>query len=44
MRRIFQLLGTRWKACLVIFALLLLQAWCDLSLPGYTSDLSLIHI
>nr|WP_317402415.1 ABC transporter ATP-binding protein [uncultured Gemmiger sp.] len=39
MRRIFQLLGTRWKACLVIFALLLLQAWCDLSLPGYTSDI-----
>lgn len=39
MKRIFQLLGRRWKACLVIFALLLLQAWCDLSLPGYTSDI-----
>lgn len=39
MKRIFQLLGSRWKACLVIFALLLLQAWCDLSLPGYTSDI-----
>lgn len=39
MKRIFQLLGRRWKACLVIVALLLLQAWCDLSLPGYTSDI-----
>lgn len=39
MGKIFRLLGRHWKACLAIFALLLLQAWCDLSLPGYTSDI-----
>lgn len=39
MQKIFRLLASRWKTCLVIFALLLLQAWCDLSLPGYTSDI-----
>ena len=41
-----------WKSILVILVLLFVQAWCDLSLPSYTSDiidvgiqnLSLIHI
>ena len=28
-----------WKSILIILALLFLQAWCDLSLPSYTSDI-----
>ena len=28
-----------WKSILVILALLFVQAWCDLSLPSYTSDI-----
>ena len=27
-----------WKAVIIIIALLFVQAWCDLSLPAYTSD------
>ena len=28
-----------WKAVIIIIALLFVQAWCDLSLPAYTSDI-----
>ena len=28
-----------WKSVIIILALLFLQAWCDLSLPSYTSDI-----
>ena len=28
-----------WKAVIIIIALLVVQAWCDLSLPAYTSDI-----
>lgn len=28
-----------WKAVIIIIALLFVQAWCDLSLPTYTSDI-----
>ena len=28
-----------WKAIVIIIALLFVQAWCDLSLPAYTSDI-----
>ena len=28
-----------WKAVIIIIALLFVQAWCDLSLPSYTSDI-----
>ena len=28
-----------WKMALLIFFLLLIQAWCDLSLPQYTSEI-----
>ena len=28
-----------WKAVIIIIALLFVQAWCDLSLPVYTSDI-----
>jgi ATP-binding cassette subfamily B protein len=39
MRNIFRQLGKHLPACLLIAALLVVQAWCDLSLPGYTSDI-----
>ena len=32
------------KSVLAIIILLIVQAYCDLALPQYTSDLSLIHI
>ena len=28
-----------WKSIIIIVALLFVQAWCDLSLPSYTSDI-----
>ena len=28
-----------WKSIIIIIALLFVQAWCDLSLPSYTSDI-----
>lgn len=37
MLKIFKQLGKHWAACLAVFALLLVQAYCDLSLPSYTS-------
>ena len=37
MGKIFKQLGRHWAACLVVFALLAVQAYCDLSLPDYTS-------
>ena len=42
MTKIFKHLAKHWVACLVIIALLLVQAYGDLTLPDYT--LSLIHI
>lgn len=39
MIQIFRSLGKHWKTCLLVFALLLLQANCDLSLPSVTSDI-----
>lgn len=52
MTKIFKQLARHWAVCLVVFALLFVQAYCDLSLPDYTSrivdtgiqQLSLIHI
>lgn len=28
-----------WKIVIAIIGLLVVQAWCDLSLPSYTSDI-----
>lgn len=28
-----------WKGLIIVVALLVVQAWCDLSLPAYTSDI-----
>lgn len=39
MRSIFKHLRPQWKAVLLIVALLLVQAVCDLALPTYTSSL-----
>ena len=37
MRNVLHYLKRSWKAVLVILALLVVQAICDLSLPDYTS-------
>ena len=39
MKRLFKYMGMFWKAVHVILLLLCGQAYCDLSLPGYTSDI-----
>ena len=39
MSKIFKNLLPFWKSVIIILALLLVQAWCDLSLPQYTSDI-----
>ena len=37
MTKIFKQLARHWAACLAVVALLFVQAYCDLSLPDYTS-------
>lgn len=37
MLKIFKHLGKHWAVCLAVVALLFVQAYCDLSLPDYTS-------
>lgn len=39
MRKLFKYLCMYWKTVLLIFAVLVVQAYCDLSLPSYTSDI-----
>ena len=39
MGKIFKQLARHWAACLVVVALLIAQAYCDLSLPDYTSKI-----
>lgn len=39
MIKIFKQLGRHWQMCLAVVALLLVQAYCDLSLPAYTSSI-----
>ena len=39
MSKIFKNMLPYWKSILVILVLLFVQAWCDLSLPSYTSDI-----
>ena len=39
MSKIFKNMIPYWKSIIIIFALLFVQAWCDLSLPSYTSDI-----
>ena len=39
MKQIFKYLGEHKGAVLLIVLLLIVQAYCDLSLPSYTSDI-----
>ena len=39
MGKLFKNLKPYWKSVLVIVVLLVVQAFCDLSLPQYTSDI-----
>ena len=39
MGKIFKQLARHWAACLAVVALLFTQAYCDLSLPDYTSKI-----
>ncbi len=39
MKNLFKYIGRYWKYAIVILALLVLQAYCDLSLPAYTSNI-----
>ena len=39
MCKIFKQLARHWAACLAVVALLFVQAYCDLSLPDYTSKI-----
>ena len=39
MGKIFKQLARHWAACLAVVALLFMQAYCDLSLPDYTSKI-----
>ncbi len=39
MSKIFKNMLPYWKSVIIIVALLFIQAWCDLSLPAYTSNI-----
>ena len=39
MSKIFKNMVPYWKTVLIVLVLLVIQAWCDLSLPAYTSDI-----
>lgn len=39
MSKIFKNMIPYWKSIVIIIALLFVQAWCDLALPSYTSDI-----
>ncbi len=39
MKKLFKYVGLYWRTVLLIFIVLFVQAYCDLSLPSYTSDI-----
>lgn len=39
MSKIFKNMIPYWKSLIIVLLLLIVQAWCDLSLPAYTSDI-----
>ena len=39
MKKLFKYIGMYWKSVILIFMVLVVQAYCDLSLPAYTSDI-----
>lgn len=44
MKNLFKYMGRYWKSMIAIVVILMLQAYCDLSLPSYTSDIVNIGI
>lgn len=44
MRKLLKYASAYWKSVLLIFLILILQAYCELSLPAYTSDIVNIGI
>ena len=38
LQNLFKFIGHYWKAVIAIVAILAVQAYCDLSLPAYTSN------
>lgn len=39
MKNLFKYAAVQWKSMLAIIVILFVQAYCDLSLPAYTSDI-----
>jgi len=39
MKNLFKYAASYWKAMIAIVLILVVQAYCDLSLPAYTSDI-----
>lgn len=39
MKNLFKYAASYWKAMIAIVLILFIQAYCDLSLPAYTSDI-----
>lgn len=39
MKNLFKYVAVQWKSMIAIVAILFIQAYCDLSLPAYTSDI-----
>ena len=39
MKNLFKYAAVHWKSLLAIIVILFVQAYCDLSLPAYTSDI-----
>lgn len=39
MGKLFKNMAPYWKTVIVVFCLLVVQAYCDLALPQYTSDI-----
>ena len=44
MKNLFKYAASYWKAMIAILLILVLQAYCDLSLPAYTSDIVTVGI
>ena len=44
MKNLFKYAASYWKAMIAIMLILFVQAYCDLSLPAYTSDIVIVGI
>ena len=43
MKNLFKYAASYWKAMIAIVLILVVQAYCDLSLPAYTSDIAVSY-